>query len=654
MLGMRRSFADKLANITSNLDKKRRYSCFRMKKNARLLYLLTVWTFFVVFPSTAAPGFVDDENPPTASPSITYVLSMPEPQTHYFEVELQLKNSATATNAKKNGYVDIKMPVWTPGSYLIREYAKNVEAFTATSTGTDKIVPSEKIRKNTWRVYTAEDNLTIRYRVYANELTVRTSFIDIDHGYVTPASMFMYHDALKNQPHRVIVQPYKDWKTVTTALEPVSSTEGRSSGYTYEAPDYDLLVDSPIEIGNQRTFGFTASNVPHTVAMFGDVYYDEQRLAADYKRVCEAAATVVGEHPCKQYTFIVHHIPQGGGGLEHLNSTTLETYRTAYSTETNYKNFLTLVAHEYFHLWNVKRIRPVALGPFDYENENYTHMLWLSEGCTSFYEDNILRRAGFHTPEAYLTIVANDIGTIENQPGVRVQSAAESSWDAWIKGYRPNENSTNTTISYYSKGSVLGTLLNLSILAGTNGERSMDDLMRYLYTEYYKKQKRGFTDEEFRKAAEQIAGRKLDDFFTIAVNSANPINYNAYFEPVGLQLANVASKTQDGFLGAATSPANGKATVTSVRRGSAAYTDGLNVGDEIISVDGLRVGDDLLRFVSGRRMGDVLKVLVNRSGILRELSITLTQNPLASYRLQPLASQTPAQKALYNKWLFIK
>lgn len=647
MLGLRRSFADKLTNIRSNLDKKRRYSCFRMKKNARLLYLLTVWTFFTPFYSTGTPRTVDDGNPPVASPSITYILSMPEPQTHYFEVELQLKHIAGPTNAKKNGYIDIKMPVWTPGSYLIREYAKNVEAFTALVN--DQSVPSEKIRKNTWRVSSADDNLTIRYRVYANDLTVRTSFVDIDHGYVTPASMFMYHDALKNQPHRLVVQPYKAWKNVTTALEPVSG-----ASFTYEAPDYDLLVDSPIEIGNQKTFTFTAANVPHTVAMFGDVAYNQERLSADYKRVCEAAATVVGEHPCKQYTFIVHHIPQGGGGLEHLNSTTLETYRTAYSTESNYKGFLTLVAHEYFHLWNVKRIRPIALGPFDYENENYTHMLWLSEGCTSFYEDYILRRAGFHTPEAYLGIVANDITSIENQPGNRVQSAAESSWDAWIKGYRPNENSGNTTISYYSKGSVLGTLLNLAILAGSNGARSMDDLMRFLYNEYYKKQKRGFTDEEFRRAAEQTAGRKLDDFFATAVNTADPINYNAYFEPVGLQLVNVASKTQDGFLGASTTAANGKATVSGVRRGSAAYKDGLNVGDELISVDGVRVGDDLLRQISGRRVGETIRVLVNRAGLLRELTVTLTQNPLVSYRLEPLPTQTDAQKALYAKWLYIK
>ncbi|GAB3956092.1 PDZ domain-containing protein [Spirosoma harenae] len=618
-----------------------------MKKNARLLYLLTVWTFFIPFSSTATSLSPDDETPPAPSPAVTYVLSMPEPQTHYFEVEMQLKNVATATNARKNNYIDIKMPVWTPGSYLIREYAKNVEAFTASVDG--KTVPSEKIRKNAWRVSTNSDNLTIKYRVYANELTVRTNFVDADHGYVTPAGMFMYHDALKNIPLRVVVQPYKDWKAVSTGLEPVDGQK-----FTYEASDFDILVDSPIEIGNQKTYEFTASNIPHTVAMFGEVDYDAKRLMDDYKRVCETAATVVGEHPCKHYTFIVHHIPPGGGGLEHLNSTTLETTRFAYSTEANYKRFLSLVAHEYFHLWNVKRIRPIALGPFDYENENYTHMLWLSEGCTSFYQEYILRRAGFHSPDAYLALVASSITEIENQPGTRVQPVSESSWDAWIKGYRPNENSANTTISYYSKGSVLGSLLNLAILAGSNGERNMDDLLRYLYAEYYKKQKRGFTDEEFRRAAEQTAGRKLDAFFTTAVNTADPIDYNSYFEPVGLRLVNVAAKAQDGFLGAAVTFANGKSTISGVRRGSAAYVGGLNVGDEVISVDGVRIGDDLLRLVGGRRVGDKITVLVNRAGLLREIPISLSQNPLVSYRLEPLSNQTDAQKALYNKWLYIK
>ena len=350
----------------------------------------------------------------------------------------------------------------------------------------------------------------------------------------------------------------------------------------------------------------------------------------------------------------MHHIPNAGGGLEHLNSTTLQTSRNTYQTEGSYRGFLTLVAHEYFHLWNVKRIRPVALGPFDYETENYTHLLWLSEGVTSFYEDYILRRAGITTPEQYLNVVANDITGIENQPGTRVQSAAESSWDAWIKGYRPNENSSNSTISYYSKGSVLGTLLNLLILSNTNGERSLDDLMRYLYAEYYKKQKRGFTDAEFQQAVARIAGRNVDDFFTKYVFGTDVPDYNAFFEPVGLKFTNVALKTQDGFLGAGVSAGSGKLTVGSVRRGSAAWTDGLNVGDEILAVDSVRATDDLNRLLAGRRVGETITVLVNRNGLIRSLPIRLTENPLSSYRLEPVANPTQQQRSLYAKWLYIK
>ena len=600
------------------------------------------------------PARQADDPAPAPAVQIRYVLSMPQPQTHYFEVEMRLQNAAKATEAIKSGYYDLKMPVWTPGSYLIREYAKNVEAFTA-QTGTQPL-RSEKVNKNTWRIYTKADDLTVRYRVYSYEFSVRNSFLDDTHGYLNGASIFLYSNALKNNSLQVQVVPFTGWKKVATGMKAVPNAE-----FTFEAPNYDILVDSPMEIGNHETITFTATNVPHTVAMYGNVQYDAAKLAADYKRVCETAATVVGEHPCTDYTFIVHHTNVGGGGLEHLNSTTLQTNRVAYASEANYKGFLTLVAHEYFHLWNVKRIRPIALGPFDYETENYTHMLWLSEGCTSFYEDYIMRRAGFHTPEEYLRVVAGDISGVENAPGNRVQSAAESSFDAWIKYYRPNENSANSTVSYYSKGAVLGSLLNLAILASTDGQRSMDDLMRYLYGEYYKKQKRGFTDDEFRKAAEQIAGKPLADFFDNGVNGTGPLNYNAYFAPVGLRLVNGAETPearlqQGGFLGAAarTNGATNRATVTSVRRGSAAELAGLNVGDEILAIDGTSLTEDLAKTLAGRKAGERLKIGVNRGGIPREFTAQLTDSPLYGYRLEPLANASDKQKALYNRWLYVK
>ncbi|GAA4409789.1 PDZ domain-containing protein [Nibrella viscosa] len=572
---------------------------------------------------------------------------MPQPQTHFFEVEMRLSNMANQTNLKKFGYLDVKMPVWTPGSYLIREYAKNVEGFLALANG--KPVPAQKINKNTWRIATTDENITLRYRVYANELSVRTSHLDMSHGYLNGASIFLYQDALKAFPHQVVIQPYTGWTKVSTGLEPVSGQP-----FTFRALNYDILVDSPIEIGNHRTFTFTASGIPHTVAMYGDVEYDEKKLAADYKKVCETAATVIGEHPCESYTFIVHHFGNPSGGLEHQNSTTLQTTREAYKNETNYKRFLTLVAHEYFHLWNVKRIRPIALGPFDYDNENYTHMLWVSEGFTSFYEDYILRRAGYFTPDQYLNILAGDINGIENQPGTRVQSVAESSFDAWIKAYRPNENSINSTISYYTKGSVLANLLNLTILANTNGTRNLDDLMRFLWNEYYKKRQRGFTDDEFKKAAEQIANRNLDDFFRKYIYGTDAIDYNSFVQPFGLQLVNVAIPNNQGYLGAGTTFANGKLTVSSVRRGSAAWNDGLNVNDEILFVDSVRVSNDLNNALTGKRSGDKVRLLVNRDGLRKDLTLTLTENPLVSYRFDIVPNPTSQQRALLNRWLYIQ
>lgn len=582
-----------------------------------------------------------------STPTISYVLSMPQPQTHYFEVQLNLNNLSDA-NLKKQGYFDVKMPVWTPGSYLIREYAKNVEGFRVRAG--QAVIPARKISKNTWRVpYAGESSVSILYKVYAYELTVRTSFLDETHGYVNGASMFVYVPQFMNTPATLTVKPAPGWNVVSTALKPVSG-----GSFTYEVPNYDLLVDSPLEIGTHRVLEFTSSGVPHRIAMFGETQYDERRLLADYKRVTTAAAAVVGEHPCENYLFIVHHLPTGGGGLEHLNSTSLQTSRTAYATESGYSGFMGLVAHEYFHLWNVKRIRPKALGPFDYDNENYTNLLWVAEGFTSMYDNYLLRRSGITTPEKYLGDVAGDINSTENTPGNGVQSLTEASWDAWIKYYRPNENSTNSTVSYYVKGAVIANLLNLEILHSSDGERSLDDVMRFLWNEYYKKQKRGFTDEELQQAVEKIAGHSLDDFFKRHIWGTEPTDYNRYFGYVGCRLADQTRNDTEPFLGAVTSSSNGKLLITSVFRDSPAWVDGLNVNDEIVAVNGVRATDDINRFLAGRKPGDVLSVQISRSGSMKNLRITLKNNPRKSYKIERLPSPTAAQQSLYRKWLYLE
>ncbi len=577
----------------------------------------------------------------TNQPKIEYFLSMEQPQTHYFDVVLKLSNFDAKT--KQQGFIDLKMAVWTPGSYLIREYAKNVEGVSVTS-GTSNL-KSDKINKNTWRVrlLAASNEATVKYKVYAYELSVRTSFIDDSHGYLNPASVMMYVNEWRQVPSTVSIKPYKNWNTVSTGLKSLGNN-------VFEAENLDILIDSPIEIGTQKVLSFDLKGIQHKIAMYGEVKMDEPKVTADFKKVCETAMTVVGEHPCKDYTFLIHNIAQGGGGLEHLNSTTCQTSRSSYSDEKKYQGFMSLIAHEYFHLWNVKRIRPKALGPFDYENENYTHLLWFSEGCTSFYQSYILRRANMMTPDEYLTTYGNEINTIENQPGNKVQSATESSWDAWIKYYRPNENSRNSTVSYYDKGAVLGGILNLAIIKETKGSKNLDDVMKGLYQEYYKKQGRGFTDEEFQKTVELVAGKSMGDFFQKYIFGTETIPYNTYFETVGLQLKDKNAEKTEPFLG--TEFRGGGLRVTGVQRDSPAYNDGLNVGDEILQVDGAKP-DDIAKLVSSKKIGDVIEVKVRRDGLEKKYNITLQRNSTKALVLEALENQTKEQLAMYKKWLYL-
>lgn len=576
--------------------------------------------------------------------NINYSLSMSEPWTHYFEVSMTLSNIQKIKELQQKQYVDFKMPVWTPGSYLVREYAKNVEGFEA-SAGAKKI-RAEKINKNTWRVYsTGANEIKISYKVYAFELTVRTSFLDDTHGYLNGASIFMYVPQLKNAASKISIRPYEGWNSISTGLKKVADTEN-----TYYAPDYDTVVDSPIEIGKHKVLNFDIQNIPHSIAMYsnGPIEYDEAKVLDAYKKVTVAASTVVGEHPCKDYTFIIHHLPGIGGGLEHLNSTTCQTSPLAYSTDAGFKGFMGLIAHEYFHLWNVKRIRPFALGPFDYDNENYTNMLWVAEGFTSFYQENILLRAGILTTDEYQKKVAASISGIENQPGQKVQSVAEASWDAWIKYYRPNENSTNSTISYYNKGGVLGSLLNLYIIGETKGQKTLDDVFKLLWNDYYKKQGRGYKDEEFQAVCEKVVGKSMDSFFKKYVWSTDAIDYDSFFNYVGVKAVKEYD-TKTPFLGATV--INNK--ITMVLKGASAYASGLNVNDEILEIDGNKY-PVASSYISDKQVGDVIKVKVKRFGREFSYDVKLMANPSTRIKLERVENPSTQQDELYKKWLFIK
>ncbi|MEJ6981678.1 PDZ domain-containing protein [Pedobacter sp. P351] len=582
-----------------------------------------------------------------AQSEIAYQISFPEAQAHYVDIEMNIKES-------KGNYLDVKMPVWTPGSYMVREFAKNVEGFSARNSS-NSILSAAKIDKNTWRISdTRNQNISIRYRVYAFELSVRTSFVDASHAFLSPSGLLMYPEGMLKSPSTIVIKPYKNWNKISTGLDPV-----KGKNQTFYAPDYDILYDSPLEVGTHDTFEFEAAGVKHEVAMYGGGNYNKTELAEDMTKIIEAETDIFKENPNKRYVFIVHNTSAGGGGLEHLNSTVLGAIRLGYAEEDSYKSFLGLVAHEYFHLWNVKRLRPEALGPFNYSNENYTRNLWIAEGFTAYYDNLMLRRTGIYSPEKYISTLTTDINTVENQAGNRIQPVSEASFDAWIKYYRPNENSRNSTISYYDKGALIGMILDLEILGSTKGQKRLDDVMKAMYDEFYKNQKRGYTDAEFKAMAEKIAGKSLDEIYTKYINGTEPISFNSYLGHAGLYLVNDYAGKPNPSLGIATAVRDGKVVITAVQRGSAAWNDGLNVNDELIAIDDYRITGvadskgitDLAKHIAVKKTGDKLTAIISRDGIIRTIEVTITQATSGKYRIEIDKSATTEQLAIRKKWL---
>lgn len=589
---------------------------------------------------------------------LSYTLAFPQPHTHLYEVSFTIGNVTTAQ-------LDLQMPSWTPGSYLLREFARNVQDFAARDEA-NQLLRWQKTDKATWRIETGATTsnpkrLTASYRVYANELTVRTSHLDASHAYFNGAGVFMYVRDAINQPLQLKINAPAGWRVTT----PLALAPG-ADGY-YAAPNYDILVDSPTEAGTHDLLEFAVRGKTHRIAIWGEANYDEARLKEDFAKIVEQGAQMFGGLPYDHYTFIVHIQPGIGGGLEHLNSTTCQATPRAFATRAGYVGFLGLISHEYFHLWNVKRIRPRALGPFDYQNENYTRALWLSEGVTDYYGNQLLRRAGLMTTEEYLNEIARSIATYEAIPGRLVQTAESASFDAWIKHYRPDENSINTALSYYLRGDLLGMLLDIEIRTRTKGAKTLDDVMRLL-NEKYALPRPGFTDAELKAAFEQVTGGDLTDFFNRYVSGNQEIDFNQWFNKLGLQLSKgyqkdtpyAESKTdKPGTLGLRTRAQEGRVIVANVPAGLPAYEGGVNTNDELVALDGRRIdasntgerGDVLPPVLNNVRAGQPVTLTVFRRERLMNIALTAAVRPFDRYTIGALKEASDGQEALRKAWL---
>jgi predicted metalloprotease with PDZ domain len=571
---------------------------------------------------------------------ITYTVAMPAPHSHLFHVSVAL-------DGLSGQFVDLVLPSWTPGSYMIREYARHVQAFSARDEG-GAALAWRKVAKDTWRVETGGASaISAGYQVYANDLTVRTSHLDGTHGYFNPANLFVYAPGRTDEPLALVVEPPPGW-VVTTGLD-----QGAGAN-RFRAENFDHLVDSPVECGTHRLLSFEVDGVPHRIAIWGRGNEDEARLVADTRRIVETQRDFFGGLPYQHYTFILHLTDGRGGGLEHRNSVTNQVDRWTFRPERSYERFLSLTSHELFHVWNVKRLRPAPLGPFDYRRENYTRLLWLMEGGTSYYDELLLVRAGLLKPERYLERLAEKIVALQGQPGRLLQSVEQSSFDAWIKLYRPDENSANSSISYYLKGALVCWLLDMELRGRTGGERSLDDVLRLLFARYPVDGPGIPEDGAALAAVEEVAGEHggvFRELFRRYISGTDELDYARGLAVVGLEPA-WRRRGPEAWLGLTLRRQGERTVVASVRADGPAAAAGVYADDELLALDGWRVNDERLNArLAERAPGDSARLTLFRGDTLVDVPVTLAAAPPDGLELVPVAQPSEAQRRVYQEWL---
>ncbi len=583
-------------------------------------------------------------------PAVHYTLSFDDAVHHYFEVEANIPTGGAVE-------LDLFLPVWTPGSYLIREYARHIDHINATSP-TGEALEINKTSKNHWRVNSKGlDRVLVKYRLYAWEINVRSNWVEGDFAMVQGAPTYLTLADNYQRPYTVTVELPASWAGTYTPMP------AGDAPHTYTTPDYDTLIDSPLLAGSPQVDHFDIDGSTHYLVTIGGAgIWDNARAARNFAHLAQTQTEFWGGLPTKDPYYVFNLLSGNRGGLEHKQAFVMMADRARALTRGGIGSWLSLVSHEYFHTWNGKRLRPVELGPFNYEHEAYTRSLWVVEGLTSYYQHIMLHRAGFSTRESYLKSIGNSISAMENVPGRLVQSLSDSSFDTWIKSYRPDENSVNTRVSYYSLGSLAGLLLDAEIRRLSAGSKSLDDVMRTAYTRF--SGVKGYTEAEFIALASEVAGADAGTWIQRFIQTPGQFDYQPMFDWYGLEfeapekpnpslLPNgiEPADPERGWLGADTKIANGQLIVTSVRAGTPAYRAGLYVNDELIAMNGLRISTNLSATLNRHQTGDQVQLTVSRRGQLVTLPVTLGRAPTPLGTLKIKSDATPEQTAHLEAWL---
>jgi len=577
---------------------------------------------------------------------IRFQVDLHERQAHRVHIRADIETAAGEP-------LEVSMPVWTPGSYLVREFARHVLDFRA-SAPDGSALPTRKLNKNTWLIEPAGlPTIRLSYALHANERSVRTNHVDATHAFLSPAATFVRVRGRENDVQRIDFRLPPGWSAFT-------ALEERDGGFY--ARDYDALVDSPIEIGPHECQDFDHEGVRHRVVLAGRHDLDAERLLHDVHRIVAEVASVFGMMPFARYTFLLLFVDEGGGGLEHLDSCVCMSSRWRLRTPDAYRDYLSLLAHEYFHAWNVKRLRPVALGPFDYDREVYTRDLWVAEGITSYYDDLCTLRAGFFDKVGdYLSARAQACRAEAERPGARRMSLADASHDAWIKFYRPDDNTSNSSVSYYAKGALVALMLDLRIRRLSRGKATLADALRTGWDRHAARGA-GYPEGAVEEWASAAAGTDLGDFFERHVHGTEPLAPDADLAWVGLRLAEEPARSKralprdsQGFLlepwiGANLKASNGFARVDCVLEGSPAWEAGIHHDDLIVAVDDMRVDETTLEDRLERANGHAVLVTLLRGQTLHRLRVKPVPRRLSEWKLLPVDGLTEAQRRAFQVW----
>ena len=576
-----------------------------------------------------------------AEMTVEYNVTVSKPQTHIFEVRVDVANI-------DQDYIDLSIPVWSTGMYVVQDFAANVMQFHAHGADGAELAVSRP-DENTWRVDLAGGNaVTVTYEMFAQTPHSTYSFLNDTAGHLLCNSVVAYIEGAIDLPSKLTLSIPKGWEAASSA---VPDAEGALS---YSMPNYHVLADSIFLMGRLERRGFEVDGVAHEVAFVGRNDMDIDVYTADCRKFVEAARALMGPFPYKKYSFLLYFGDHHGGGLEHLSGTTMVSGRWGFTSPRGHKSMVNLACHEYFHLWNVKRIKPEEFDPYKYDRANTTGFLWFSEGVTEYYTNQLMLRAGHITSRDSLDNLQNLINEFVNNPSRGEKSVYDASLDAYVSGKMARGNSINTFYSYYPRGEIAGNILDLEIISRTGGEKSFDDVLLLMWEGTQKGE--SYTTEEVRALCEQVAGGSFKEVFDDYVTGTAAVPFDEYLAKAGLELVAdegaTAAKNAGGYLGIRCWEMDGALTVSSVSRGTQAWLAGLSGGDEILAIDGVRIKSrrDYDLQLSSRKPGDEIEMLIGREGLVVSQKVALEEYPNPVYVIRENPDASELQKKIFSKW----